>query len=90
MLNAFLKAVIAIQAYAFHGSILSSSALEMLVPGHEVGNVMGEGRGNVDNIRKISKASVEISDNKSSCGDRYDEDYFPGKRKRGKDYKEGM
>ncbi|GJS82611.1 DNA replication licensing factor MCM2 [Tanacetum coccineum] len=69
---------------------LSSSALEMLVPGHAVGNVMGRGRANVDNIRKISEASVEISDNKSSCGDRYDQDYFPGKRKRGKDYKEGM
>ncbi|GJZ45980.1 reverse transcriptase [Tanacetum coccineum] len=49
---------------------LSSSALEMLVPGHAVGNVMGRGRANVDNIRKISEASVEISDNKSSCGDR--------------------
>ncbi|GJV18098.1 hypothetical protein Tco_1363421, partial [Tanacetum coccineum] len=69
---------------------LSSSALEMLGPGHAVGNVMGRGRANVDNIRKISEASVEISDNKSSCGDRYDQDYFPGKRKRGKDYKEGM
>ncbi|GJU82155.1 retrovirus-related pol polyprotein from transposon TNT 1-94 [Tanacetum coccineum] len=49
---------------------MSSSALEMLVPGHAVGNVMGSGRANVDNIRKISEASVEISDNKSSCGDR--------------------
>ncbi|GKE15703.1 KH domain-containing protein [Tanacetum coccineum] len=45
---------------------LSSSALEMLVPGHVVGNVMGRGRENIDNIQ----ASVEISDNKSSCGDR--------------------
>ncbi|GJT93529.1 DNA replication licensing factor MCM2 [Tanacetum coccineum] len=77
---------------------LSSSALEMLVPGHAVGNVMGRGRANVDNIRKISEASVEISDNKSSCGDCVavisgkpeQKHYFPGKRKRGKDYKEGM
>ncbi|GKB04590.1 auxin transport protein BIG [Tanacetum coccineum] len=61
--------------------------LKMLVPGHVVSNVMGRGRANVDTIRKISEASVEISDNKSSCGDRYDQDYFPGKRKRGKDYK---
>ncbi|GJW32550.1 KH domain-containing protein [Tanacetum coccineum] len=38
--------------------------------GHAVGNVMGRGRANVDNIHKISKAFVEISDNKSSCGDR--------------------
>ncbi|GJR51825.1 DNA replication licensing factor MCM2 [Tanacetum coccineum] len=51
---------------------LSSSALKMLVPGHAVGNVMGRGRENMDNIRK------------------YDQDYFPGKRKRGKDYREGM
>ncbi|GJW82405.1 RNA-directed DNA polymerase, eukaryota, reverse transcriptase zinc-binding domain protein [Tanacetum coccineum] len=29
---------------------LSSSALEMLVPGHAIGNVMGRGRANVDNI----------------------------------------
>ncbi|GJV50946.1 retrovirus-related pol polyprotein from transposon TNT 1-94 [Tanacetum coccineum] len=49
---------------------LSSSALEMLVPGHAVGNVMGRGLTNVDNIHKISEASVEISDNKSSCSDR--------------------
>ncbi|GJY46956.1 DNA replication licensing factor MCM2 [Tanacetum coccineum] len=34
---------------------LSSSALEMLVPGHAVGKVM--------------EASIEISDNRSSCGD---------------------
>nr|GEU34092.1 auxin transport protein BIG [Tanacetum cinerariifolium] len=67
---------------------LSFSALEMLAPGHAVGKVMGRGRANVDNICKISGASVEISDNKSSRGDRYDQDYFPGKWKRGKDYKE--
>ncbi|GJZ37717.1 KH domain-containing protein [Tanacetum coccineum] len=49
---------------------LSSSALEMLVPSHTVGKVMGRGRANVDNIHKISGASVEICDTKSSCGDR--------------------
>nr|GFA15542.1 auxin transport protein BIG [Tanacetum cinerariifolium] len=42
----------------------------MLVPGHAVGKVMGKGRANVDNISKISGASVEIYDNKSSRGDR--------------------
>nr|GEW32529.1 auxin transport protein BIG [Tanacetum cinerariifolium] len=51
---------------------LSFSALEMLLPGHAVGKVMGRGRANVDNIRK------------------YDQDYFPCKWKKGKDYKEGM
>nr|GFD48973.1 KH domain-containing protein At4g18375-like [Tanacetum cinerariifolium] len=53
-----------------HYGGLSSSALEMLVPGHAVGKVMGRGGANVDNIRKISGASVEISDTKSSRGDR--------------------
>lgn len=33
---------------------LSSSALEMLVPGHAVGKVMGRGGANVDNIRKVN------------------------------------
>lgn len=53
-----------------HYGGLSSSALEMLVPGHAVGKVMGRGGANVDNIRKISGADVEISDTKSSRGDR--------------------
>ncbi|GJT51647.1 KH domain-containing protein [Tanacetum coccineum] len=53
-----------------HYGGLSSSALEMLVPGHAVGKVMGRGGANVDNIRKISGASVEVSDTKSSRGDR--------------------
>ncbi|GJU37328.1 histone acetyltransferase GCN5 isoform X2 [Tanacetum coccineum] len=52
-------------------TILSSFALEMLVPGHAVGKVMGRGRSKVDNIRKVNiRASIEISDTKSSCGDR--------------------
>ncbi|KAI3744062.1 hypothetical protein L1987_57134 [Smallanthus sonchifolius] len=46
------------------------SASEMLIPGHAVGKVMGKGGANVDNIRKISGAAVEISDTKSSRGDR--------------------
>nr|GEZ25583.1 auxin transport protein BIG [Tanacetum cinerariifolium] len=33
---------------------LLSSALEMLVPGHAVGKVMGRGRANVDNIRNVN------------------------------------
>ncbi|GKB12282.1 auxin transport protein BIG [Tanacetum coccineum] len=39
---------------------LSSSALEMLVPGHAVGNVMGRGRANVDNIRKLRGTEVTL------------------------------
>ncbi|GFP81168.1 kh domain-containing protein at4g18375 [Phtheirospermum japonicum] len=46
------------------------STLEMLVPAHAVGKVMGRGGTNIDNIRKISGASVEISDSKSGRGDR--------------------
>nr|XP_043623400.1 KH domain-containing protein At4g18375 [Erigeron canadensis] len=49
---------------------LSPAASEMLIPGHAVGKVMGKGGANVDNIRKISGAAVEISDPKSSRGDR--------------------
>lgn len=49
---------------------LPPSASEMLIPSHAVGKVMGKGGANVDNIRKISGASVEISDSKSSRGDR--------------------
>ncbi|KAL3616883.1 hypothetical protein CASFOL_039277 [Castilleja foliolosa] len=46
------------------------STLEMLVPAHAVGKVMGRGGTNIDNIRKISGAAVEILDSKSSRGDR--------------------
>ncbi|KAK9051304.1 hypothetical protein SSX86_027931 [Deinandra increscens subsp. villosa] len=46
------------------------SPSEMLIPGHAVGKVMGKGGANVDNIRKISGADVEISDTKSHRGDR--------------------
>ncbi|KAL8268662.1 hypothetical protein R6Q59_002460 [Mikania micrantha] len=53
-----------------YGGLSSSSSSEMLIPGHAVGKVMGKGGANVDNIRKISGAAVEISDTKSSRGDR--------------------
>ncbi|XP_024987709.1 KH domain-containing protein At4g18375-like [Cynara cardunculus var. scolymus] len=49
---------------------LPPSASEMLIPAHAVGKVMGKGGANVDNIRKISGAAVEISDSKSFRGDR--------------------
>nr|GEX76126.1 ribonuclease H-like domain-containing protein [Tanacetum cinerariifolium] len=138
---------------------LSSSALEMLVPGYAVGKVMGIGRANVDNIherlrqeRNLAYLSkwlrnsirqyddfgqslkglksffrdikepmvfahviliIDLNQIVIFClGDvvpghavgkvmgrgqanvdnirKYDQDYFPGKKKRGKDYKEGM
>ncbi|KAJ1414209.1 K-like proteiny domain [Sesbania bispinosa] len=43
---------------------------EMLVPANAVGKVLGKGRANIANIRKISGATVEISDSKSVRGDR--------------------
>uniref|UniRef100_M1CXE7 KH domain-containing protein n=1 Tax=Solanum tuberosum TaxID=4113 RepID=M1CXE7_SOLTU len=45
------------------------SAVEMVIPGHAVGKVMGKGGSNIDNIRKISGAAVDIIDSKSSRGD---------------------
>ncbi|XP_004486011.1 KH domain-containing protein At4g18375 [Cicer arietinum] len=46
------------------------STLEMLVPANAVGKVMGKGGANLANIRKISGATVEISESKSYRGDR--------------------
>ncbi|XP_009604665.1 KH domain-containing protein At4g18375 [Nicotiana tabacum] len=45
------------------------TALEMVIPGHAVGKVIGKGGSNIDNIRKISGAAVDIIDSKSSRGD---------------------
>ncbi|KAL7605710.1 KH domain-containing protein At4g18375 [Lactuca sativa] len=54
----------------FYGGLPPPDGSEMLIPAHAVGKVMGKGGANVDNIRKISGAVVEISDSKSSRGDR--------------------
>jgi poly(rC)-binding protein 2/3/4 len=53
-----------------YGGVPQHSTFEMLVPAHAVGKVMGKGGANVDNIRKISGAAIEISESKSSRGDR--------------------
>ncbi|MCD9559343.1 hypothetical protein HAX54_017243 [Datura stramonium] len=52
-----------------YGGLPPPSALEMVIPGHAVGKVMGKGGSNIDNIRKISGAAVDIIDAKSSRGD---------------------
>lgn len=59
-------------AYAskLYGGMPPPSALEMLIPAHAVGKVMGKGGANLANIRKISGAVIEVSDSKSSRGDR--------------------
>ncbi|KAK2965301.1 hypothetical protein RJ640_004170 [Escallonia rubra] len=53
-----------------YGGLPPPSTLEMVVPAHAVGKVMGKGGANIENIRKISGAAVEISDPKSARGDR--------------------
>ncbi|KAM1138543.1 hypothetical protein PS2_036169 [Malus domestica] len=53
-----------------YGGLPPPSALEMLVPANAVGKVLGKGGANIANIRKISGAMVEISESKSSRGDR--------------------
>ncbi|CAE6189290.1 unnamed protein product [Arabidopsis arenosa] len=54
--------------YSF-GRLPSSSALEILIPANAMSKVMGKGGGNLDNIRRISGAMIEISDSKTSHGD---------------------
>ncbi|XP_059435772.1 KH domain-containing protein At4g18375-like [Corylus avellana] len=53
-----------------YGGLPAPSTVEILVPANAVGKVMGKGGANIANIRKISGAMVEISDSKSSRGDR--------------------
>ncbi|CAL9015889.1 unnamed protein product [Prunus brigantina] len=53
-----------------YGGLPPPSTLEMLVPANAVGKVLGKGGANIANIRKISGAMIEISDSKSSRGDR--------------------
>lgn len=53
-----------------YGGLTPPSTLEMLIPANAVGKVMGRGGANLANIRKISGAMVEISESKSSRGDR--------------------
>ncbi|XP_065620046.1 KH domain-containing protein At4g18375 isoform X1 [Quercus suber] len=53
-----------------YGGLPPPSTLEILVPANAVGKVMGKGGANIANLRKISGAMIEISDSKSSRGDR--------------------
>lgn len=53
-----------------YGGLPQPSTLEIVVPAHAVGKVMGKGGMNLENIRKISGAAIEISESKSSRGDR--------------------
>lgn len=53
-----------------YGGLPPPSALEMLIPANAVGKVLGKGGTNIANIRKISGAMIEVSDSKSSRGDR--------------------
>ncbi|WJX52942.1 hypothetical protein P8452_38999 [Trifolium repens] len=53
-----------------YGGLPPPSTLDMLIPANAVGKVLGKGGANIANIRKISGATVEISDTRSGRGDR--------------------
>lgn len=53
-----------------YGGLPPPLTLEVLVPANAVGKVIGKGGANLANIRKISGATIEMSDSKSSRGDR--------------------
>lgn len=57
-------------ANKLYGGLPPPSTLDMLIPANAVGKVLGKGGANIANIRKISGATVEISDSKSARGDR--------------------
>ncbi|KAJ1430612.1 K-like proteiny domain [Sesbania bispinosa] len=61
-----------ISSYAtkLYGGLPPPSTLDMLIPANAVGKVLGKGGANIANIRKISGATIEISDSKSARGDR--------------------
>lgn len=53
-----------------YGGLPPPLTLEVLVPANAVGKVIGKAGSNLANIRKISGATIEMSDSKSSRGDR--------------------
>lgn len=53
-----------------YGGLLPSSTLEILIPAIAVSKVIGKNGANLSNIRQISGAVIEISEPKSSRGDR--------------------
>ncbi|KAG7611973.1 K Homology domain type 1 superfamily [Arabidopsis suecica] len=53
-----------------YGGLPQSTTMEVRIPANAVGKVMGRGGGNLDNIRRISGAMIEISDSKNSHGGR--------------------
>ncbi|XP_021768703.1 KH domain-containing protein At4g18375-like [Chenopodium quinoa] len=53
-----------------YGGLLQSSTLEIMIPASAVSKVIGKSGANLSNIRQISGAVIEISDPKSSRGDR--------------------
>ncbi|XP_051124884.1 KH domain-containing protein At4g18375 [Andrographis paniculata] len=61
---------LATRSTSLYGGLPLPSALEMVIPAHAVGKVMGKGGTNIDNIRRISGADIEISDSRTSRGDR--------------------
>ncbi|XP_047950571.1 KH domain-containing protein At4g18375 isoform X2 [Salvia hispanica] len=55
---------------SLYSGLSRPSVLEMVIPAHAIGKVIGKGGTNIENIRKISGAAIDIPDSKSSRGDR--------------------
>ncbi|KAK9747590.1 hypothetical protein RND81_02G002100 [Saponaria officinalis] len=54
----------------YGGGVLPSSTLEMLIPANAAGRVIGKNGANIANIRQISGAVIEVSELRTSRGDR--------------------
>ncbi|KAL1193743.1 KH domain-containing protein [Cardamine amara subsp. amara] len=53
-----------------YAGLPQSTTMEVRIPANAVSKVIGKGGGNLDNIRRISGAMIEISDSKTSHGGR--------------------
>ncbi|KAL2935042.1 hypothetical protein RDABS01_018161 [Bienertia sinuspersici] len=53
-----------------YGGLMPSSTLEIYIPANAVSKVLGKNGANLSNIRQLSGAVIEISEPKSSRGDR--------------------
>ncbi|KAK7319126.1 hypothetical protein RJT34_03840 [Clitoria ternatea] len=57
-------------ATKLYGGLPPPPTLDILIPANAVGKVLGKGGANIANIRKLSGAMIEISESKSTRGDR--------------------
>ncbi|GAB2282168.1 hypothetical protein Dimus_016721 [Dionaea muscipula] len=54
----------------YYSGITATPMVELMIPANAVGKVMGKGGGNLENLRQLSGAVIEISESKTSRGDR--------------------